>query len=172
MLQEANIGIAVHNKNSTRAVQAADYVLSEFKSIWKLLFVHGRLNYIRICNLTNYFFYKSMLLTFPQLIYCFFNAYSGQTIFDQWFFTFYDFFFTTIPIIVLAVFDRDIYYQFWWGPSGEMMSYLNLRPNLKANYPYLYYVGQKGHLFSLYSFFKEIIVAFVFAACVLLTTLL
>lgn len=30
------------------AVQASDYALPEFRMLWRLLFVHGRWNYIRI----------------------------------------------------------------------------------------------------------------------------
>ena len=65
------------------AVQASDYALPEFRMLWRLLFIHGRWNYIRISEMILYFFYKNMLFTLPQFITAFFCGFSGQTIFDD-----------------------------------------------------------------------------------------
>jgi magnesium-transporting ATPase (P-type) len=49
-----------------------------------------------------------MVFTLPQMYYAFINAYSGQTIYDDWYITFYNLFFTSIPLMVKAIFDQDI----------------------------------------------------------------
>jgi len=46
MIKEGNIGI--YGEEGMNAVQASDYAIPEFRMIWRLLFVHGRWNYIRI----------------------------------------------------------------------------------------------------------------------------
>lgn len=48
MIKEANIGIGLYGEEGMSAVQASDYALPEFKMLWRLLFVHGRWNYMRI----------------------------------------------------------------------------------------------------------------------------
>ena len=75
--------------------------------------VHGRWSYIRISEMILYFFYKNMIFTIPQVVYCFYNAYSGQSIFDDWYISFYNLAFTSIPLVIRAVFDQDLYYKSW-----------------------------------------------------------
>lgn len=51
-----------------------------------------------------------MLFTLPQFLIAFFNGYSGQTIFDDWYVTLYNVAFTSIPLILRAVFEQDVNY--------------------------------------------------------------
>lgn len=113
MLMEANIGVALDSKDSQRAIQSANYVVPEFRHIWKLMFVHGRWNYIRLAELIIFMFYKNMIFTMPQIMFCFLNAYSGQTLFGDWYISMYNLFFTTIPVVIRAIFDKDVYYKQW-----------------------------------------------------------
>jgi P-type E1-E2 ATPase len=71
MIQEAHIGIGIYGQEGMRAVQSSDYALPEFKALWKLLLVHGRLSYIRISEMILYFFYKNMILTCGQYVFLF-----------------------------------------------------------------------------------------------------
>lgn len=88
-----------------RAVMASDFALPEFKCLWRLLLVHGRWSYLRISEMILYFFYKNILLTIPQFFFGFYNGFSGQTIFDDWFISFYNMAFTALPLIVRAIID-------------------------------------------------------------------
>jgi magnesium-transporting ATPase (P-type) len=92
------------------AVLASDYALPEFRMLWRLLLVHGRWNYIRISEMILYFFYKNMLFTIPQFIFAFYCGFSGQTIFDDVYITLYNLFFTSLPLVVRAVLEQDVYY--------------------------------------------------------------
>jgi len=58
-----------------------------------------------------YFFYKNMIFTIPQFFFAFYSAYSAQTFFDDWYITFYNLFFTALPLIIRATFDQDINYK-------------------------------------------------------------
>ena len=146
MIQEAHVGIGIYGQEGMRAVQASDYAFSEFKSLWKLLMVHGRWSYIRISEMILYFFYKNMIFTIPQVIFCLINAYSGQSIFDDWYIASYNLAFTSIPLVVRAVFDQDLDYK-TWKKSGRTQI-VHTREELKENYPYLYYVGQRNEIFN------------------------
>lgn len=151
MIKRAHIGIGLYGKEGMRAVQASDYGLVEFKSLWKLLFVHGRWSYIRISEMIQYFFYKNIIFAFPQFVYCFFNAFSGQTIYDDFYITFYNLIFTSWPVIIRAVLDQDIYYKKWTRVDrANVFDKKVLYENklLKQFYPYLYYVGQQDTIFK------------------------
>jgi P-type E1-E2 ATPase len=65
MILEANVGIGIFGKEGMRAVITSDFAIPEFRHLRKLLFVHGRQNYIRISYMILYFFYKNMLFTIP-----------------------------------------------------------------------------------------------------------
>ena len=51
-----------------------------------------------------------MLFTLPQFLIGFFNGYSGQTIFDDWYVTLYNVAFTSIPLVLRAIFEQDVSY--------------------------------------------------------------
>lgn len=141
MIQEAHIGIGLFGKEGMQAVQASDFALREFRHLWKLLFVHGRWSYIRNSEMILYFYYKNIVFALPQFFYCFFNAFSGQTFFDDFYITFYNLAFTCLPVIVRAIFDQDIYYR-------EFRTRLTTFNDLKKHYHHLYYVGQKNLIFD------------------------
>lgn len=65
MIQEANVGVGIYGNEGMRAVMTGDFAIGEFQCLWKLLFVHGRMNYVRQGNMILYFFYKNMLFTMP-----------------------------------------------------------------------------------------------------------
>lgn len=92
------------------AVQASDYALPEFRMLYRLLFVHGRWNYIRISEMILYFFYKNILFTIPQFIAGIFNGFSGQTIFDSVYVLLYNLVFTAIPLLIRAILEQDVNY--------------------------------------------------------------
>lgn len=110
MIHEANIGIGLYGNEGMNAVQASDYALPEFKALWRLLFVHGRWNYLRIAGMIKYFFFKNMVFTFPQFLYAFYCGYSGTTIYNGVYLTLYNSVFTAIPLIVRALFEQDLNY--------------------------------------------------------------
>ena len=151
MIKRAHIGVGLYGKEGMRAVQASDYGLVEFKSLWKLLFVHGRWSYIRISEMIQYFFYKNVIFAFPQFVFCFYNAFSGQTIYDDFYITFYNLIFTSWPVIIRAVLDQDIYYKKWTRVDrANVFDKKVLMENklLKQFYPHLYYVGQRDTIFK------------------------
>ena len=77
MIIEAHIGIGVRGKEGSQAVRAADFVLSQFFYLHRLLMVHGRLAYRRLAYLSCYYFYKNILLVFTEIWFSLENGYSG-----------------------------------------------------------------------------------------------
>lgn len=108
MILEANIGIGIFGEEGMQAVQASDFAIGEFRLLWNLLLVHGRFNYLRQSEMILYFFYKNIVFTLPQLFFAFFCFYSGQTVYDDWYITLYNMVFTALPLMMKAVFERDL----------------------------------------------------------------
>ncbi len=46
-----------------------------------------------------------MVFTLPQFMYAYINGYSGQTIYDDYYITFYNMVFTAWPLMAKALFD-------------------------------------------------------------------
>lgn len=60
---------------------------------------------MRIAEMILYFFYKNMIFTIPQFFFAFFSGFSAQTFFDDWYISFYNLFFTALPLVARATFD-------------------------------------------------------------------
>jgi phospholipid-transporting ATPase len=108
MIQSANVGIGISGLEGMQAARASDYSIAQFRFLQRLLLVHGRWSYRRISRLILYSFYKNITLYLTQFWFCLFNAFSGQTLIDQWALALYNVWFTAFPIVFLAVLDRDI----------------------------------------------------------------
>jgi hypothetical protein len=147
--------------------------------LWRLLLVHGRWNYIRIAEMILYFFYKNMLFTVPQFLFAFYCGYSGQTVFEDWYVSFFNLFFTSIPLIVRAVFEQDVYYltpeehgarrggegsasahEMGVAASRLETAYSQYVPrgfvvnkHLYRLFPKIYYIGQENCIFNYRNFF-------------------
>lgn len=57
---------------------SSDYSFGQFRYLQRLLLVHGRWSYIRMCKFLRYFFYKNFAFTLVHFWYSFFNGYSAQ----------------------------------------------------------------------------------------------
>jgi len=105
MILEAHIGVGLYGNEGMQAVGNSDYAFAEFRFLWRLLLVHGRWSYLRNGELILYFFYKNFIFTLPQIYFSFYNGFSGQTCFDEWNISFYNMFFTALPLMVKALFE-------------------------------------------------------------------
>eukprot|EP01017_Pseudomicrothorax_dubius_P049053 TRINITY_DN9054_c0_g1_i2.p1 TRINITY_DN9054_c0_g1~~TRINITY_DN9054_c0_g1_i2.p1 ORF type:complete len:531 (+),score=99.30 TRINITY_DN9054_c0_g1_i2:502-2094(+) len=159
MIQEANIGIGIFGNEGVRAASSADFALPNFKGLWRLLLVHGRWSYVRIGEMILYFFYKNMAFTIPQFYYSFYCAFSGQTVFDDWYLSFYNMFFTSLPLVIRAVFEQDVNYK--ERPRGTdprvRSKTLVERLPLKRSVYRLYYIGQENRIFNQKNFLSWVI---------------
>mmetsp|Transcript_36051 Transcript_36051/g.35654 ORF Transcript_36051/g.35654 Transcript_36051/m.35654 type:complete len:235 (-) Transcript_36051:410-1114(-) len=140
MILEADIGIGIYGKEGMRAAQASDFAIHKFKYLWNLTLYHGRYNYIRISELILYFFYKNIIFTIPQLYFAFISNYSAQTYFDDYYISFYNLFFTALPIGARSLWEKDIDFKIY---SDEEQ-----RKEVKNLFPSLYYVGQRSLIFT------------------------
>ncbi|XP_069564255.1 probable phospholipid-transporting ATPase IM [Brachyistius frenatus] len=135
MIKTAHIGVGISGQEGMQAVLASDYSFAQFRYLQRLLLVHGRWSYFRMCNFLAYFFYKNFAFTLVHFWYGFFCGFSAQTVYDQWFITLFNIVYTSLPVLAMGLFDQD----------------MNEQNSLR--YPSLYKPGQQNLLFNKRQFF-------------------
>ncbi|MBA0548084.1 hypothetical protein Golob_019203 [Gossypium lobatum] len=108
MLQEADIGVGISGVEGMQAVMSSDIAIAQFRFLERLLLVHGHWCYRRISSMICYFFYKNIVFGFTLFFYEIYASFSGQALYNDWFLSFYNVFFTSLPVIALGVFDQDV----------------------------------------------------------------
>lgn len=63
---------------------------------------------VQIC----YFFYKNITFGFTLFWFEALASFSGQPAYNDWYMSFYNVFFTSLPVIALGVFDQDVSARF------------------------------------------------------------
>ena len=108
MIQEAHIGIGISGLEGQQAVNSSDFAIAQFRFLEPLLLIHGRWNFMRMSKVILYFFYKNTALVGILMIFTGKCLYSGTMLFDPWVTAVFNFVGGTVPIIFMAVFDRDL----------------------------------------------------------------
>ncbi|XP_026862231.2 phospholipid-transporting ATPase ID isoform X1 [Electrophorus electricus] len=135
MIKTAHIGVGISGQEGIQAVLASDYSFSQFRFLQRLLLVHGRWSYLRMCRFLCYFFYKNFAFTMVHFWFGFFCGFSAQTVYDQYFITLYNIVYTSLPVLAMGIFDQDVSDQ------------------RSLQYPKLYEPGQLNLLFNKREFF-------------------
>lgn len=115
MIQQADVGVGIAGEEGRQAAMLSDYALGQFRFLTRLLFTHGRWAYRRFAEMIPSFFYKNINYTFALFWFSIFNDFDGLYLFDFTYLTFVNLAFTSLPVIVLAVFDQDV------GPAVSML---------------------------------------------------
>ncbi|KAI5966195.1 uncharacterized protein KGF55_000504 [Candida pseudojiufengensis] len=108
MIQAANVGVGIAGEEGRQAVMSSDYAIAQFRFLTRLLLVHGRWSYKRLAEMVPCFFYKNVVFTFTCFWYGIFNNFDGSYLYEYTYLMFYNLAFTSLPVIVLAVFDQDV----------------------------------------------------------------
>uniref|UniRef100_A0A8C5AT55 Phospholipid-transporting ATPase n=1 Tax=Gadus morhua TaxID=8049 RepID=A0A8C5AT55_GADMO len=108
MIKAAHIGVGISGQEGMQAVLSSDYSFAQFRYLQRLLLVHGRWSYLRMCKFLRYFFYKNFTFTFVHFWYAFFCGFSAQTVYDEWFITLYNLVYTALPVLGMSLFDQDV----------------------------------------------------------------
>ncbi|XP_013924591.1 PREDICTED: phospholipid-transporting ATPase IK-like [Thamnophis sirtalis] len=80
MIKTADIGVGISGQEGMQAVQCSDYALAQFRYLQRLLFVHGKWSYIRICKFLRYFFFKTFAGMMVQIWFAFYTGFTAQDV--------------------------------------------------------------------------------------------
>ena len=107
MIRSAHIGVGIMGKEGRQAASASDFGISNFGSLQRLILIHGRFSFYRTSWLTQFCFYKSIMLSLVQVLSMFWNGYSGASVFNDFNLMCYNAIFTLLPVIFF-LFDKDV----------------------------------------------------------------
>lgn len=105
MIQEAHVGIGISGKEGRQAVNASDFAIAQFRFLETLILIHGRWDFMRQATVVLFSFYKNAVMAGCLIAYNGMTLYSGQSIFDQWTVSAFNFL-VSFPISFLGFFDR------------------------------------------------------------------
>lgn len=135
MIKTADIGVGISGQEGMQAVMSSDYAFAQFRYLERLLLVHGRWSYIRMCKFLRFFFFKNFAFTLVHFWYSFFSGYSAQVAYEDWFITLYNLCYSALPVLLVGLLDQDV------------------NDKLSLKFPKLYLPGQQGSLFNYKNFF-------------------
>ncbi|KAM6039989.1 phospholipid-transporting ATPase IK isoform 3-T3 [Theristicus caerulescens] len=130
MIKTADIGVGISGLEGMQAVQCSDYALAQFSYLQRLLFIHGRWAYLRICKFLRYFFYKTFAGLMAQVWFAFHSGFTAQPLYEGWFLALYNIFYTTYPVLSMGLLEQDV----------------SAKKSLE--FPELYVIGQQDELFN------------------------
>lgn len=134
MILASHVGVGISGREGLQAARIADYSIAQFRFLQRLLFVHGRWNYIRTSKYVLATFWKEIFFFMAQAHFQTFAGYTGTSLYENWSLTIFNGVFTSIPVIILGILDKD------------------LEASTLLRFPELYNFGQKNKGFNFWNF--------------------
>lgn len=134
MIAEAHVGVGISGREGLQAARVADYAISQFSFLQRLLLVHGRWNYVRTSKFVLWTFWKEMFFYLPQEIFTRWTGYTGTSLYESWSLTVLNVLFTSLCVIVPGVWEQD------------------LKAETLLAVPELYVYGQRGKALDLWKY--------------------
>ncbi|KAL5339720.1 hypothetical protein BJX70DRAFT_362979 [Aspergillus crustosus] len=140
MIQAADVGIGIVGKEGRQASLAADFSITQFHHVTKLLVWHGRNSYKRSAKLAQFIMHRGLIISACQTMYSIASHFDPKGLFINWLMVGYATVYTNAPVFSLVL-DRDV---------DEQLANL---------YPELYKELKTGRSLSYRSFFTWVLVS-------------
>ncbi|KAJ1679087.1 drs2 neo1 protein, partial [Spiromyces aspiralis] len=155
MIQESHVGIGIAGQEGLQAARSADFSISQFRFLQRLILVHGRWSYIRISSFTMGTFYKCMAFYLTQALYQVFTGFSGTSLYESWTLSMYNTLFSLLPVIVIGVFDQDL-------QADTLLKHPELYPKM----------GPANHIYTVGLFVRHVLVVGLVHCCLVVLMIL
>jgi len=84
MIQAANVGVGIVGKEGKQASLAADFSITQFSHLSKLLCWHGRNSYKRSCKLASFIIHRGLIISVQQAVFSAVFYFSPIAIYQGW----------------------------------------------------------------------------------------
>lgn len=138
MIQAAHVGVGIKGKEGNHAALSADFAISHFRFLSRLLLVHGHTAYQRTAIIVQQSFWKSVLIAWVQLLFNWFTEFSGISFWDSYSLALYNAI-PTVPVTFLCVMN------------------VPLSPWMLVRNPQLYRMSQHGRYLNSATFYGYIL---------------
>lgn len=107
MIQAADVGIGIVGKEGRQASLAADFSVTQFCYLTKLLVWHGRNSYKRSAKLAQFIIHRGLIISVCQTMYSIAGHFDPKGLFIDWLLVGYATVYTMAPVFSLVL-DRDV----------------------------------------------------------------
>lgn len=107
MIQAADVGVGIVGKEGKQASLAADFSITQFCHLTKLLVWHGRNSYKRSAKLAQFVIHRGLIISVCQTVYSISSAFEPLALYEGWLMVGYATLYTMAPVFSLVL-DRDV----------------------------------------------------------------
>ncbi|XP_033626415.1 probable phospholipid-transporting ATPase IIA isoform X1 [Asterias rubens] len=107
MIQTANAGVGLEGKEGRQASLAADFSLTQFRHVGRLLLVHGRNSYKRSGALSHFVMHRGLIISVMQAIFSSIFYFSSVALYQGVLTVGYVTAYTMFPVFLLVI-DQDV----------------------------------------------------------------
>uniref|UniRef100_A0A672ZBL7 Phospholipid-transporting ATPase n=1 Tax=Sphaeramia orbicularis TaxID=375764 RepID=A0A672ZBL7_9TELE len=107
MIQAADCGIGIEGKEGKQASLAADFSITQFKHIGRLLMVHGRNSYKRSAALGQFVMHRGMIISTMQAVFSSIFFFASVPLYQGFLMVGYATIYTMFPVFSLVL-DQDV----------------------------------------------------------------
>ena len=107
MIQAADVGIGIVGKEGRQASLAADFSITQFCHLTKLVVWHGRNSYKRSAKLAQFIIHRGLIISVCQTMYSIAGHFDPKGLFKDWLMVGYATVYTMAPVFSLVL-DRDV----------------------------------------------------------------
>uniref|UniRef100_A0A8C9TNT0 Phospholipid-transporting ATPase n=1 Tax=Scleropages formosus TaxID=113540 RepID=A0A8C9TNT0_SCLFO len=140
MIQAADCGIGIEGKEGKQASLAADFSITQFKHIGRLLMVHGRNSYKRSAALGQFVMHRGLIISTMQAVFSSIFYFASVPLYQGFLMVGYATIYTMFPVFSLVL-DQDV------------------KPEMALLYPELYKDLTKGRSLSFKTFFIWVLIS-------------
>ncbi|KAF8462129.1 hypothetical protein BDZ91DRAFT_735203 [Kalaharituber pfeilii] len=107
MIQAADVGVGIVGKEGKQASLAADFSITQFAHLTKLLVWHGRNSYKRSAKLAQFVIHRGLIIAVCQTVFSVGSRFEPVALYQGWLLVGYATMYTMAPVFSLVV-DRDV----------------------------------------------------------------
>lgn len=107
MIQAADVGVGIVGKEGKQASLAADFSITQFCHLTKLLVWHGRNSYKRSAKLAQFVIHRGLIISVCQTVYSIASGLKPLALYEGWLMVGYATVYTMAPVFSLVL-DRDV----------------------------------------------------------------
>ncbi|RPA78418.1 phospholipid-translocating P-type ATPase [Ascobolus immersus RN42] len=107
MILAADVGIGIVGREGRQASLAADFSITSFCHLTKLLVWHGRNSYKRSAKLAQFVIHRGLIISVAQTVFSVSSGYEPRGLYQGWLLVGYASLYTMFPVFSLVL-DRDV----------------------------------------------------------------
>ncbi|KAI6041769.1 hypothetical protein EDC04DRAFT_2665360 [Pisolithus marmoratus] len=152
MIQAADVGVGIVGKEGKQASLAADFSVTQFSYLAKLLMWHGRNSYRRSAKLAQFVIHRGLIISVMQAVFSAIFYFAPIALYQGWLMMGYATVYTMAPVFSLVL-DQDV------------------NEDIALIYPELYKELTKGRSLSFKTFFQWLMISLYQGAAIMIMSL-